>query len=141
MNLATFPFPQVNATLNGISAVLLMSGWLFIKRRIVRAHAACMITAIVASTLFLVSYLTYHSFHGVTKYVGPARSVYFAILSSHTILAAVIVPLVIVTVTRAAKRQWLEHRRIAVWTFPIWLYVSITGVIIYWMLYHLGSRT
>jgi len=131
--------PAVNATLNATSTMLLMVGYVFIRRHRVAAHRACMISAFVTSTLFLVSYLTYHYHHGSEPFRGQGwiRAVYFTILISHTILAASIVPLALVTLSRALKERFDKHRRIARWTLPLWLYVSVTGVIVYWMLYQL----
>jgi uncharacterized membrane protein YozB (DUF420 family) len=133
--------PALNAVLNSISAALLVAGYFFIQRKKINAHRACMIAAFVTSTLFLVSYLTYHFNKelGPTKFqgVGIIRPVYFFILISHTVLAVAIVPMVFVTLTRALKRNFSGHRKIARWTFPIWLYVSVTGVIVYLMLYQL----
>ena len=131
--------PTVNALLNGTSAVLLVSGYLLIRRRRVTAHRACMLAAFAASTIFLVSYLTLRYFAGMTRFAGRGwiRPVYFTILVSHTILAAAIVPLALVTLTRALKARFDRHVRIARWTLPLWLYVSVTGVIVYLMLYHL----
>lgn len=146
MTLARFPFPQVNASLNGISAILLVTGFLFIKRVQIRAHATCMIAAFCTSTIFLACYITYHTYHlihhiGLTRFPpGSVRPIYLTILGTHTFLAVVTVPLVIITFLRAWRRDWIAHRRIAWWTFPIWLYVSVTGVIIYWMLYDLAPR-
>ncbi len=131
--------PTVNATLNGASAVCLSLGFFFIKRKNVPAHKACMAAALVISTLFLASYLYYHAHAGATRFTGTgmARTVYFSILLSHTVLAAVIVPLILVTLYRALRGQFDRHRVWARWTWPLWIYVSITGVMIYWMLYHL----
>ena len=131
--------PAVNAILNSTSAVLITIGYLFIRQRRITAHRACMVAAFCTSTLFLISYLTYHYYHGSTKFSGQGaiRTLYFAILLSHTILAAVIVPLVLTTLYRAARGQFVSHARIARWTFPIWLYVSVTGVVVYLMLYKL----
>lgn len=131
--------PHVNALLNSASAVLLLSGYAFIKRQRVRAHRNCQVAAVVTSTLFLASYLTYHYYHGATRFAGQGivRPVYFAILISHTILAIVIVPLVLVTLYRATRGDFERHRRIARWTLPIWLYVSVTGVLVYLMLYQI----
>src|SRR5213593_3187188 len=130
--------PHLNAFLNASSFVLLSSGYFFIRRRNIRAHITCQIAALSASVLFLVSYIVYHSHHGVTRFAGQgiARPIYFTILTTHTFLAAVIVPLVIITVRRAKRADFLRHKRIARWTLPLWLYVSITGVIVYLMLYH-----
>jgi protein SCO1/2/putative membrane protein len=130
-------FPAINASLNGASAVLIVTGRGLIKRGRVAAHRACMIAAVAASSLFLAGYLYYHARAGVIHFQGQGmvRPVYFAILTTHTILAAVIVPLVIVTLVRAWRGTFDRHRAIARWTFPVWLYVSITGVVIYLMLF------
>lgn len=130
--------PTLNAMLNATSGILLTVGYLFIRRRNVQAHRACMIAALTSSSLFLISYLYYHYHAGATRFAGAgaARLIYFAILTTHTILAVVIVPFVIVTVTRALRGQFDRHRRVARWTLPMWLYVSVTGVIVYLMLYH-----
>lgn len=132
-------FPAINASLNGASAVLIMTGRAFIRRGRVAVHRGFMIAAVVTSSLFLVSYLYYHAHVGSVHFKGQgiARPVYFTILTTHTILAAVIVPLVIITLSRALRDRFDRHRSIARWTFPLWLYVSVTGVIIYLMLYHL----
>ena len=134
--------PAVNAVLNGTSALLLACGYLCIRRRQVSAHKICMLTALGTSTLFLISYLTYHYHIGSMDFTGHGwvRPLYFTILITHTSLAAGIVPLAVVTVYRAWKAQFAKHTRIARWTLPLWLYVSITGVIIYWMLYQLYPR-
>src|SRR5213595_1730425 len=132
-------FPIINATLNGTSAVLLLVGHSLIKRGRMAAHRAVMLAAVAVSTLFLISYLYYHAHVGSVRFQGKgwSRPVYFSILISHTVLAATIVPLVIVTLTRALRERFDRHRAIARWTYPLWLYVSITGVVIYVMLYHL----
>jgi uncharacterized membrane protein YozB (DUF420 family) len=116
-----------------------MCGYSFIKRGRVQAHRTCQVSAVITSTVFLASYLTYHYFHGTTRFAGQgiARPIYFVILISHTILAIVIVPLVLVTLVRAMKGDFARHRQIARWTLPAWLYVSITGVIVYLMLYQI----
>jgi uncharacterized membrane protein YozB (DUF420 family) len=131
--------PAVNATLNGASAVLILTGRALIARKRVAAHRRVMITAVVTSSLFLVSYLVYHSQVGSVHFQGRGwvRPLYFAILGTHTVLAAAIVPLVIVTLARGLRGNFERHRAIARWTFPLWLYVSVTGVVIYVMLYHL----
>lgn len=131
--------PHVNAILNTTSALLLLAGFSFIRRGRVRAHRNCQVTAFVTSSLFLVSYLTYHYYHGATRFAGQGivRPIYFTILLTHTILAVVIVPLILTTLYRAARGDFLRHRRIARWTLPLWLYVSVTGVIVYLMLYQL----
>ncbi len=131
--------PHLNAFLHGTSAVLLFSGYLFIRAHRVAAHRACQISALVVSTIFLASYLTYHYYHGATRFTGQgfARPLYFTILTSHTILAVVIVPLIAITFYRALRLDFVRHRKIARITLPLWLYVSITGVIVYLMLYHI----
>jgi len=132
--------PAINAALNATSALLLLAGYVSIRRRSMIAHRACMLGAVGTSTLFLVSYLVYHATVGSVRFQGSGwnRMVYFAILISHTILAAAIVPLVAVTLVRALRGQFDRHRSIARWTLPIWTYVSITGVLIYVMLYGPG---
>jgi uncharacterized membrane protein YozB (DUF420 family) len=132
-------FPAVNATLNGSSAVLLLIGRWFIGRGRISIHRAFMIAALVTSSAFLVSYLYYHAHVGSVHFqgLGWSRPVYFTILISHTILAAVVVPMVIITLSRALRERFDRHRAIARWTFPVWMYVSVTGVIVYVMLYHL----
>jgi len=132
-------FPAINATLNGTSAVLLVTAHRMIKAGRVALHRALMLTAVATSTLFLVSYLYYHAHVGSVRFQGHgwSRPVYFSILISHTLLAAAIVPLSIVTLSRALRERFDQHRAIARWTYPLWLYVSVTGVVIYLMLYHL----
>ena len=136
-------FPKLNASLNATAGIFLCFGMMMIKARKIKAHAVCMIAAVVASTAFLACYLTYHYLNGgkVTRFpASPWRSVYLAILISHTILAVVILPLIVMTLVRAWRRQWEAHRRIASPTFWLWLYVSVTGVVVYWMLYQLAPR-
>jgi uncharacterized membrane protein YozB (DUF420 family) len=132
-------FPAIDAVLNGASAVLLVTAHRMIKRGRMATHRALMLTAVGTSTLFLISYLYYHAHVGSVRFQGHgwSRPVYFSILISHTILAATIVPLVIITLTWALRGQFQRHRAIARWTYPIWLYVSVTGVVIYLMLYHI----
>jgi uncharacterized membrane protein YozB (DUF420 family) len=132
-------FPAINATLNGTSAVLLVTAHRMIQRGRVATHRAIMLAAVGTSSLFLISYLYYHAHVGSVRFQGHgwSRPVYFSILISHTILAATIVPLVIVTLTLALRGRFDRHRAIARWTYPIWLYVSVTGVVIYVMLYHI----
>jgi uncharacterized membrane protein YozB (DUF420 family) len=132
-------FPVINATLNGTSALLLLVGHNFIKRGRIAEHRVFMISAVVTSCLFLISYLYYHSHVGSVRFQGQgwSRPVYFSILISHTLLAIAIVPLVIITLTRALRERFDRHAAIARWTYPLWLYVSVTGVVIYFMLYHL----
>ena len=129
--------PALNASLNAASGVLLLVGYFFIRRQRVTAHRACMVAAFSVSTLFLVSYLYYHYHVGATRFPGQGwvRPLYFTLLISHTVLAALIVPLVLTTLYRAVTGHFDRHVRIARWTLPIWIYVSFTGVIIYWMLY------
>ena len=129
--------PAVNATLNATSACLLSAGYVFMKKRRIPAHRACMIAAFTTSCAFLVSYLVYHTHVGSKPFPGhgPVRLVYFAILVSHVLLAAVIVPLALVTLRRGLRMDVGRHRRIARWTWPLWMYVSVTGVVIYLMLY------
>ena len=137
--------PALNASLNGLATALLVAAYVFVKRRrvsesAVRYHAALMIAAVVVSAAFLVSYLIYHYKVGEKSSglkPGTLRTVYFSILFPHIVLAAVMVPMILLTLWRAYRRQWEKHRRIARPTFWIWLYVSVTGVVIYWMLYHL----
>jgi len=131
--------PAINATLNSLATVLLIAAWIFIKRRRLIAHRNLMIAALVCSTLFLTSYLIYHAQVGSVRFqgTGPVRTVYFTILITHTILAALVPFLVGVTVWRAYRRRWDRHVRIARWTLPVWLYVSVTGVVVYWMLYQM----
>lgn len=134
--------PTIDAILNATSAILLLCGFFFIRRRKVSAHKVCMLSALGASALFLICYLTYHYYHGTTRFpgVGVVRTFYLALLASHTVLAAFIVPLVLVTLFRALRGTFDLHRRIARWTLPVWLYVSVTGVAVYWMLYRLYPR-
>jgi len=130
-------FPVINATLNGASTVLLLTGRWLISRRRIAQHRLVMLTAFVTSTLFLISYVYYHLHVGTVRFQGTGwtRPVYFTILISHVVLAIVIVPLVLVTLTRALRERFDKHRAIARWTFPLWLYVSVTGVLVYFMLY------
>lgn len=133
------PFlPTLNASLNGLAALLLATGYVMIRRERVNAHRACMIAAFGTSALFLLSYVVYHASAGSRPFQGqgPIRLVYFAILVSHVVLAAAILPLAIMTLTRALKGRFDRHAALARWTLPIWLYVSVTGVVVYVMLYH-----
>lgn len=131
--------PAINAALNATSTVLLTAGYLFIRRRRVTAHKACMLSAFVASMLFLACYLVYHFRAGHVKFQGEGvvRSVYLAVLLSHVLLAIAVPPLSITTLAFAFRDRIDRHRRLARWTLPIWLYVSVTGVLVYWMLYKL----
>lgn len=130
--------PAVNASLNATSAVLLASGYACIRAKRVAAHKLCMISAFVVSTLFLVCYVIYHLQTGTHRFPGHglARAVYLTVLATHTILAVVIVPLILVTLYRAIRQRFDRHKAIARWTLPLWFYVSVTGVFIYFMLYH-----
>jgi putative membrane protein len=132
-------FPVINAFLNGASAVLVATARAQIRRGEIAAHKALMIAAVCTSSLFLVSYLWYHAHVGSIHFQGQgwSRPVYFTILISHTFLAAAIVPLVVITLMHGLRRRDPKHRAIARWTYPLWIYVSCTGVIIYVMLYHL----
>ena len=135
--------PAVNAALNGTSTILLALGFFFIKRGYKTAHRNCMISAFGTSVLFLAGYLTYHTYLAVVLHEGPTRflnplwfrPIYLAILTTHTILAAAIVPLILITLQRARKQRFEAHKKIARWTWPLWMYVSVTGVLIYWLLY------
>jgi uncharacterized membrane protein YozB (DUF420 family) len=131
-------FPVVNAILNGTSAVLIATGIILIRRKRRVAHKRVMLAAVVTSSVFLVSYLYYHAHVGSVRFQGHgySRPVYFSVLLSHTVLAAAVVPLVVVTVVRGLRGRFDRHRASARWTYPVWLYVSVTGVLIYLMLYH-----
>jgi uncharacterized membrane protein YozB (DUF420 family) len=135
--LSLHSLPAVNASLNALCTVLLVCGFIFIRRGKIRFHRACMIAAFLCSTLFLILYLYFHFHAGVIRFGGQGwiRPAYFVLLVSHTTLAVVIVPLVLITLTRALRERFAQHRAIARWTLPLWLYVSITGVIVYWLLY------
>ena len=132
--------PALNASLNAISTVFLSVGWVLIRQRRIAAHRLCMLGAFATSGLFLISYVVYHANVGSVPYQGQGaiRMVYFAILITHVILAAAILPLALVTLSRALARRFDRHRKIARWTLPIWLYVSVTGVVIYVMLYQIN---
>ena len=132
-------FPALNATLNGASAVLITTGRVFIGRKQIQLHRVCMIAAVVTSSIFLVCYLYYHAHVGSVHFPGQgwARWLYFTILISHTILAAAVAPLVLLSLNYGLRARFDKHRRIARWAFPVWLYVSVTGVIVYIMLYQI----
>ena len=138
-------FPHINATLNALSSVFLLSGFYFIMRRRIAVHRACMLAASSVSALFLVMYLAHHALRtyyfglGPTRFTGEGviRPIYFTILTSHTILAAVIGPFVIVTLRRGLKGWYEAHKKLARLVFPIWLYVSVTGVVVYLLLYQI----
>jgi putative membrane protein len=135
--------PAVNASLNGLSAGLLAAGFVFIKRGNKIAHRNCMVAAFCTSVIFLACYLTYHGYlaivlhEGPTRFLKPAwfRPIYLAILGTHTLLAVVIVPMILLTLWRAKTERFEAHKQIARWTWPLWMYVSVTGVLIYWLLY------
>ncbi len=129
--------PTVNAALNACAALLLSTGWVLIRRRRIAAHRAVMLTAFGCSVVFLASYLVYHAAAGVVRFPGHGtpRAIYLSILATHTVLAAAVPVLALITLSRALRRRFDRHRRIARWTLPIWLYVSVTGVVVYWMLY------
>ncbi len=134
---AVTSLPTLNATLNGLAAALLVTGFLLIRARRVRAHRACMLSAFACSMLFLASYLFYHSQVGSVRFQGSGwlRTAYLTILATHTVQAAAVPFLALITLTRGLRGHFARHRAIARWTLPIWLYVSVTGVVIYWMLY------
>ena len=139
----TSELPAVNATLNATSAVFLALGYRFIRQKRVNAHRACMLVAVVVSVLFLTSYLTYHAQVGSKRFEGQGwvRPVYFGILLTHTVLAmAVALFFAPVTLSRALRKRFDRHKALARWTLPLWFYVSVTGVVIYFMLYHWYAR-
>ena len=131
--------PTLNAVLNLTAAILLVAGYRLIRRRQIEAHRKVMMTAFAVSCLFLIGYLTYHYEVGTVRFqgTGALRAVYLTILGTHTVLAAAVPPLAIITLNRGLNQRIDKHRRIARWTLPIWLYVSVTGVVVYMMLYHL----
>ena len=131
--------PALNASLNGMATAFLVAGYVFVRRRQIAAHRACMLAAVTASALFLTSYVIYHANAGSRPFTGtgPVRAVYFLILITHIVLAAAIVPMVLMTLARALRKSFDRHAAIARRTLPLWLYVSVTGVVIYLMLYRL----
>ena len=135
--------PAVNASLNGLSAVFLVSGFVCIQRKNVVMHRRFMVSAVVTSALFLVCYITYHSKAGRTIFLNPPwfRPIYLTLLLTHTVLAVTIVPLIIITLSRALRQRFDRHKKIARWTWPLWMYVSVTGVIIYLLLYQIFPQT
>ena len=143
--MSIYDLPAVNASLNGLSAIFLTLGFIFIKRGNKIAHRNCMISAFCTSVIFLICYVVYHSYRfyvlhiGPTKFVNPEwfRPIYLTILLTHTILAVVIVPLILVTLNRARLQRFDLHKKIARWTWPLWMYVSVTGVIVYLLLYQI----
>ena len=143
--MSVYDLPAVNASLNGLSAILLTAGFVCIRQKRIGAHRACMISAFCVSVIFLVCYVTYHIYlekvlhRGVTHFLNPPwfRPIYLAILISHTILAMVIVPLILITLFLALTHRFDKHKKIARWTWPLWMYVSVTGVIVYLLLYQI----
>lgn len=129
--------PALNACLNGTSAILLTAGYICVRRGKILAHKTCMLSAVACSAAFLASYLYFHFHAGIVRFTGQGaiRPMYFTILTTHTILAVVIVPLVLITLTFALRAQFRRHKKIARWTLPLWLYVSLTGVLVYWLLF------
>jgi putative membrane protein len=137
--IAIHDLPAVNATLNATAAVLLVWGYILIRRRSVAAHRRVMLTAFATSSVFLGCYLIYHYNVGSVPFpgTGALRTVYLSILATHTVLAAAVPPLAIITLSRGLRGRFDPHRKIARWTLPVWLYVSVTGVVVYWMLYQM----
>jgi len=140
--MTTRDLPTLNAVLNAASAFLLVAGWALVRRGRRDAHRLAMLGALATSAAFLVSYLVYHFEVGSVRFTGQGaiRAVYFAVLLSHTVLAAAIVPLVLVTVARALRGRFDAHRAVARYALPLWLWVSVSGVVVYWMLYRLEER-
>ena len=139
MNLSVSDLPLVNASLNGLATILLVIGYVCIRQRRIAAHRAVMVAAFATSVLFLISYLVYHAHAGSRPFPGRGtiRVIYFTILITHVVLAATIPPLAGITLWRAYHGQFDRHVRIARWTLPLWLYVSVTGIVVYWMLYQM----
>lgn len=143
--MSIYDLPAINASLNGLSAILLTAGFIFIRQKNIIAHRNCMISAFCVSVVFLCCYLTYHTYLAVELHRGPTRflqpewfrPIYLTILISHTILAMVIVPMILITITRALRERFDKHKQIARWTWPLWMYVSVTGVIVYLLLYQI----
>jgi putative membrane protein len=137
--MAIADLPALNATLNALSAVFLTAGYILIRRGKWTLHKRCMLAALVTSAVFLVSYLTYHYNIGSKPFTGqgPIRALYFTILITHVLLAFTVLPLALTTVARGLWSQFDRHVRVARWTLPVWMYVSVTGVLVYWMLYQL----
>lgn len=143
--MSIYDLPAVNASLNGLSAVFLTAGFVFIRQKKITAHRNCMISAFCVSVVFLICYVTYHSYLAVVLHRGPTRfenplwfrPIYLTILLTHTILAMVIVPLILITLMRALRERFDKHKKIARWTWPLWMYVSLTGVVVYLLLYQI----
>jgi len=139
-----YDLPAVNASLNGLSACFLTAGFIFIRQKKIVAHRNCMISAFCVSVIFLICYLTYHTYLAVALHRGPTRfpdnwfrPIYLTILFTHTILAIVIVPMILITLSRALRERFDLHKKIARWTWPLWMYVSVTGVVVYLLLYQI----
>jgi uncharacterized membrane protein YozB (DUF420 family) len=140
-----YDLPAVNASLNGLSAVFLTAGFIFIRQKKIIAHRNCMISAFCVSVIFLICYLTYHSYLAVVLHQGPTRflnpswfrPIYLVILTTHSLLAMVIVPMVLITLSRGLRERFEMHKKIARWTWPLWMYVSVTGVLVYLLLYRI----
>jgi uncharacterized membrane protein YozB (DUF420 family) len=143
--MSIYDLPAVNASLNGLSAILLTLGFIFIRQKKITAHRNCMISAFCVSVIFLICYLTYHTYLGVVLHKGPTRflnplwfrPIYLTILLTHTVLAIVIVPMILITLFRALRERFDKHKKIARWTLPLWMYVSVTGVVVYLLLYQI----
>jgi uncharacterized membrane protein YozB (DUF420 family) len=143
--MSIYDLPALNATLNGLSAILLAAGYIFIRQKKKIAHRNCMVSAFCVSVIFLICYLTYHGYlavvlhRGPTRFVNPHwfRPIYLTILLTHTVLAIVIVPLILITLFRAFRERFDQHKKIARWTLPLWMYVSVTGVVVYLLLYQI----
>ena len=143
--MSIYALPAVNASLNGLSAIFLTAGFIFIRRKNITAHRNCMISAFCVSVIFLICYLTYHSYLAIVLHKGPTRflnplwfrPIYLVILTTHTVLAMVIVPLILITLSRALRERFDKHKKIARWTWPLWMYVSLTGVLVYLLLYQI----
>ena len=143
--MSIYDLPAVNASLNGLSAILLTAGFIFIRQKKIIAHRNCMISAFCVSVIFLICYLTYHSYLAIVLHKGPTRflnplwfrPIYIVILFTHTVLAMVIVPMILITLFRALRERFDKHKKIARWTLPLWMYVSVTGVIVYLLLYQI----
>jgi uncharacterized membrane protein YozB (DUF420 family) len=137
MSMSVHDLPAVNATLNALSGVLLLTGYVLIRQRRIEQHRKVMLAAFASSSLFLICYVVYHAQVGSVRFTrqGFVRPLYYTILITHVTLAASVVPLALITLTRGLKGRFTQHRRIARWTFPIWMYVSVTGVIVYVLLY------
>ncbi|HTV42787.1 MAG TPA: DUF420 domain-containing protein [Candidatus Sulfotelmatobacter sp.] len=143
--MSIYDLPAVNASLNGLSAALLTAGFIFIRQKKIIPHRNCMISAFCVSVIFLICYITYHTYLAVVLHRGPTRfenplwfrPIYLTILLTHTVLAIVIVPMILITLSRALRERFDKHKKVARWTWPLWMYVSVTGVIVYLLLYQI----